>query len=79
MSWSFRKQKKSKVFNWCDFDKQDVKIEIRELPTYYWLPKLHKRPYKSRFISNSSLCATTILSQHIESTLTADKDHVIKI
>ena len=25
-----------------------------KLPTLYWLPKLHKRPYKSRFIANST-------------------------
>ena len=25
-----------------------------KLPTLYWLPNLHKRPYKSRFIVNSS-------------------------
>ena len=43
-----------------------------------WLPKLHKRPYKSRFISNSSHCSTTILSKHITSALTAVKDHVMK-
>ena len=24
-----------------------------KLPTLYWLPKLHKRPYESRFIANS--------------------------
>ena len=24
-----------------------------KLPTMYWLPKLHKRPYKARFIGNS--------------------------
>ena len=46
-----------------------------ELPTFYWLPKLHKRLYKSRFISNSSHCSTTILSKHITS---AVKDHVIQ-
>ena len=34
---------------------------------FYWLPKLHKNPYKSRFISNSSHCSTTILSKHITS------------
>ena len=34
--------------------------------------------YKSRFISNSSHCSTTILSKHITSALTAVKDHVIK-
>ena len=26
--------------------KIDVKINKCELPTFYWLPKLHKRPYK---------------------------------
>ena len=25
-----------------------------KLPTMYWLPKLHKRPYKARCIANSS-------------------------
>ena len=58
--------------------KIDVKIDKCELPTFYWLPKLHKCPYKSRFISNSSHCSTTILSKHITSALTAFKDHVIK-
>ena len=48
------------------------------LKVFYWLPKLHKRPYKSRFISNSSHCSTTILSKHITSALTAVKDHVMK-
>ena len=33
-----------------------------KLPTLYWLPKLHKRPYKSRFIANSSACTSTELS-----------------
>ena len=33
-----------------------------KLPTLYWLPKLHKRPYSSRFIANSSACTTTELS-----------------
>ena len=31
-----------------------------KLPTMYWLPKLHKRPYKARFIANSSSCTTTL-------------------
>ena len=25
----------------------------------YWFPKLHRRPYKARFIANSSSCTTT--------------------
>ena len=42
------------------------------------MSKLHKNPFKSCFISNSSHCSTTILSKHITSALTAIKDHVIK-
>ena len=49
-----------------------------KLPTLYWLPKLHKRPYKSRFIANSSACTTTELSILLNSCLTAIKNHVIK-
>ena len=49
-----------------------------KLPTLYWLPKLHKRPYKSRFIANSSGCTTTELSILLTSCLTAIKNHVIK-
>ena len=32
-----------------------------KVPTLYWLPKLHKKPYKARFIANSSSCTTTEL------------------
>ena len=49
-----------------------------KLPTLYWLPKLHKLPYKSRFIANSSSCTTTELSILLTSCLTAIKNHVIK-
>ena len=49
-----------------------------KLPTLYWLPKLHKRPFKSRFIANSSACTTTELSILLTSCLTAIKNHVIK-
>ena len=49
-----------------------------KLPTLYWLPKLHKRPYKSRFIANSSACTITELSIILTSCLTAIKNHVIK-
>ena len=47
----------------------------------YWayrLPKLHKRPYKSCFIANSSACTTTELSILLTSCLTAINNHVIK-
>ena len=48
------------------------------LPTFYWLPKLHKKPYKARFIANSSSCTTTELSKLLISCLTTIKNHVIK-
>ena len=49
-----------------------------KLPTMYWLPKLHKRPYKARFIANSSSCTTTEFSKLLTSCLTAIKSHVIR-
>ena len=49
-----------------------------KLPTLYWLPKLHKRPYKSRFIANSSSCTTAELTKLFTSCLTAIKNHVLK-
>ena len=44
----------------------------------YWLPKLHKRPYKARFIANSSSCTTTELSKLLTSCLADVKNHVIR-
>ena len=47
-----------------------------KLPAMYWLPKLHKRPYKAR---NSSSCPhTTELFKLLTSCLTAIKSHVIR-
>ena len=56
----------------------DVKERQDRLPTMYWLPKLHKRPYKARFIANSSSCTTTELSKLLTSCLTTIKAKVIK-
>jgi hypothetical protein len=44
----------------------------------YWLPKLHKSPYKARFIANSSSCTTTNISILLTSCLTAVKEHIVK-
>ena len=55
-----------------------VKERQDRLPTMYWLPKLHKRPYKARFIADSSYCTTTELSNLLTSCLTAIKANVIK-
>ena len=52
-----------------------------KLPTIHWLPKLHKRSYKARFIANSILsssCAATELSNLLTSYLTAVKPHVTR-
>ena len=49
-----------------------------KVPTLYWLPKLHKKPYKARFIANSSSCSATELSKLLTLCLTAVKKHVIK-
>ena len=55
-----------------------VKECQNKLPTMYWLPKLYKRPYKARFMANSSSCTTTELSKSLTSCLTAIKAKVIK-
>ena len=55
-----------------------VNEDHSKLRTIYWLPKLHKRPYKSRFIANSSSCTTTEVSILLTSCLTAIENHVIK-
>ena len=56
----------------CYKERQD------RLPTMYWLPKLHKRPYKTRPFANSCSCATTELSKLLTSCLTAVKNYVIR-
>ena len=55
-----------------------VNEDQERLPTFYWLPKLHKKTYKARFIANSSSCTTTELSKLLTSCLTTLKNHVIK-
>ena len=60
--------KKSVVNKHCSDIGTKFAVGITEsqekLPTFfYWLPKLHKQPYKARFIANSSSCATTSLSK----------------
>ena len=44
-----------------------------KLPPLYWFPKLHKRPFKSRLIANSSSCTSTELSKLLASCLTTIK------
>ena len=56
----------------------NVKERQDNLPTVYWVPMLHKRPYKARFIANTSSCSTTELSKLLTSCLTAVKSIVIR-
>ena len=44
-----------------------------DLPSLYWIPKLHKCPYKQRFIAGSAKCSTKPLSKLLTSILTAVK------
>ena len=55
----------SYVFNKSFVSLFSVGVKERQdiLSTMYWLPKLHKRPYKARSIANSSSCNTTELSK----------------
>ena len=51
--------------------------EHLKVPTMYWLPKLHKKTFKIRFISASSKCSTTNLSVLLTTSLTTIKELVI--
>ena len=48
----------------------DIKLQQKEknLLQIYWIPKLHKTPYKARFIAGSRSCTTTRLSKSITDT-----------
>ena len=37
----------------------NIKKEDESLPSLYWIPKLHKIPYKERYIAGSSKCSTS--------------------
>ena len=55
----------------------DIKLQQKEksLPQIYWIPKLHKTPYKARFIAGSSSCTTTRLSKLITECLKLVRTH----
>ena len=40
-----------------------TKKEEFDLPSLYWIPKLHKCPYKQRYIAGSANCSTKPLSK----------------
>ena len=51
-----------------------LKKDEFDLPSLYWIPKLHKNPYKERFIAGSSKCTTKPLSVLLTKVLTVIKD-----
>ena len=74
--------KTSVVFGRCNDGALKFSVNVKKqrdkLPTMYWLPKLQKRPYKTRFIANSSAFTTTELSKQLTSLLITSKIHVIR-
>ena len=52
--------------------------EELDLPYIYWIPKMHKNPYKHRFIAGSSKCSTKPLSIILTKLLTHIKQGLQK-
>jgi hypothetical protein len=50
-----------------------TKDEELDLPSLYWIPKLHKCPFKQRYIAGSAKCSTRPLSKLLTCILSAVK------
>ena len=61
---------------------ESVRLEMSEedknLPHLYWTPKLHKIPFKHRFIAGSRKCTTEDLSCLLTKVVTTVKDGLIR-
>ena len=83
----------SSTYQRTDFTKEEILVNHRsvltsfgvntqdenvDLPSLYWIPKLHKDPYKQRFIAGSAKCSTKPLSILLTSILTTVKDGLKK-
>ena len=77
---------KQSIDNLIDAHKDEMKrnfnIKISEedssIPLLFWIPKLHKNPFKSRFIAGASKCTTKQLSKEVTLCLTAIRNHFRK-
>ena len=56
----------------------EMSEEDQNLPYLYWTPKLHKSPYKHRFIARSSKCMTKYLSCLLTKVLSTIKDGLVR-
>ena len=56
----------------------EISEEDQNLPYLYWTPKLHKSPYKHRFIGGSSKCTTKDLSCLLAKVLSTIKDGLVR-
>ena len=56
----------------------EITEEDQNLPYLYWIPKLHKSPYKHRFIAGSSKCTTKDLSCLLTELLSISKDGLVR-
>ena len=50
-----------------------TKDEELDLPSLYWIPKLHKCPFKQRYIAGSAKCSTKPVSKLLTCILSAVK------
>ena len=55
-----------------------LNTKSEDLPCLYWIPKLHKIPYKQRYIAGSSSCSTKELSIRLTKILSAVKEGLQK-
>ena len=62
----------------CILFKEDYNISFddkcKRLPRIFWIPKLHKNPYKFRFIAGARYCTTKTLSVILNEALTVVRD-----
>jgi hypothetical protein len=56
----------------CSF-RISIKDEELDLPSLYWIPKLHKCPFKQRYIAGAAKCSTKPLSKLLICILSAVK------
>ena len=56
----------------------EMSEEDQNLPHLYWTPRLHKSPYKHRFMAGSSKCASEDLSCLLAKLLSTKKDGLVR-